>query len=84
MLPRMLTKSAAILTYNCSAHYDLLKAVIRLFCGFNVKDKIPSNHFGVIITHVPGGASSNNVLQWIQCFRYGMLRKFDYGPKKNI
>ena len=40
--------------------------------------------FGVMITHEPGGSSANNTLQWIQCYRNGIMRKFDFGPEKNL
>lgn len=58
---------------------------IRLLCGYNNANKIPSDLFGVIITHEPGGSSVNNAIQWVQCYRQGgVMRKFDYGNEKNI
>lgn len=58
---------------------------IRLLCGFSVRNKIPSELFGVIITHEPGGSSVNNALHWVQCHRQGgIMRRFNYGKIKNI
>jgi hypothetical protein len=37
----------------------------------------------VIIAHEPGGASVNNILQWVQFARTGEFRKFDHGTEKN-
>lgn len=57
---------------------------VRLLCGFSSKNKISDRYFGVMLTHEPGGASSNNTLQWVQCYRHGEMRRFDYGAKKNL
>jgi len=56
---------------------------VRLLCGQTLINKIPSDMFGVIITHLPGGASTNNTLQWVQCYRKGKMHKFDYGDVAN-
>jgi hypothetical protein len=37
-----------------------------------------------MITHEPGGASANNALQWVQCFRSGAMKKFNFGEQKNL
>lgn len=58
---------------------------IRMLCGFSAGNKIPADIFGVIITHEPGGSSVNNALHWVQCYRQGgVMRRFNYGKKKNI
>lgn len=55
-----------------------------MLCGTPKKNKINLDRLGVIIAHEPGGASIPNVLQWIQIYRYGKLRKYDMGKKKNL
>jgi hypothetical protein len=37
-----------------------------------------------MITHEPGGASANNALHWVQCFRSGNMKKFNFGSEKNM
>lgn len=62
-----------------------MMAFIRLLCGFSDRNKIPSELFGVIITHEPGGSSVNNALHWVQCYRQGgIMRRFNYGKKGNL
>jgi hypothetical protein len=57
---------------------------IKKLIGIN-KGNIPENMIGVIFTHEPGGASVNNVLHWIQCFRNKKkFHRFCYGAKKNL
>lgn len=84
VLPRMITKSVGILIYNCRLYYDSMMMFVRMLCGHSQKNKISSELFGVMITHEPGGSSSNNALHWVQCYRNGVMKKFDYGPKKNL
>lgn len=58
---------------------------IRLLCGFSVRNKIPAELFGVIITHEPGGSSVNNALHWVQCYRQGgVMKKFNFGKNTNL
>jgi hypothetical protein len=79
----MVAKAVGILIYNCRLFHSFILNFVRMLCGYSSKNKISENLFGVMMSHEPGGASSNNVLQWIQCFRHGKMRKFDYGPEKN-
>jgi hypothetical protein len=57
---------------------------IRLLCGHSERNRISSDLFGVMITHEPGGSSANNALHWIQCYRNGEMKKFDYGASQNM
>lgn len=41
VLPKVLSKAVGILLYNSFAHSKLMMVFIRLFCGFNIKNKIP-------------------------------------------
>lgn len=84
VMPRLLTKCVGVLIYNFQFYYDSLMMFVRLLCGYSEKNKISPDLFGVMITHEPGGSSSNNALHWIQCYRQGVMKKFDYGPKKNL
>ena len=36
-----------------------------------------------MLTHEPGGTSSSNIIQWMQCYRRGYLKRYDYGSTKN-
>lgn len=74
-----------VLLYNSGLHSGIMKAFIRLLCGFSERNKVPSELFGVIITHEPGGSSVNNALHWVQCYRQGgIMRRFNYGKKGNL
>lgn len=84
ILPHLLSKAFGILVYNYSFYHSITMLFVRLLCGFSIKNKISKDYFGVMLTHEPGGASSNNTLQWIQCYRKGDMTRFDYGPKKNM
>jgi hypothetical protein len=85
VLPKMLSKAVGVLLYNSVTHFKIMMGFIGVFCGFSVKNKIPESLFGVIIAHEPGGASVNNVLHWIQCYRQGgKMHRFNYGPDKNL
>ena len=73
-----------VLIDNSKVHFQVMMGFISLLCGFSNNSKIPKDLFGVIITHEPGGASTNNTLHWVQCYRYGgIIRKFCYGKQKN-
>ena len=85
VLPKVLSRAVGVLLYNSTLHLKVMMGFIRLLCGFSNKNKIPESLFGVIITHEPGGSSVNNALHWVQCHRQGgVMRKFNYGPEKNI
>jgi hypothetical protein len=84
ILPHLLSRAFGVLVYNYNFYHDMTMLFVRLLCGFSVKNKIPKDYFGVMLTHEPGGASSNNTLQWVQCYRNGDMRRFDYGTKKNL
>jgi len=38
----------------------------------------------VIAAQEPGGTSVHSIKHWIQAYRNGRFRKFDYGKEKNI
>lgn len=57
--------------------------IVNILCGTPNKNKIDLERLGVIISHEPGGASIQNVLQWIQFYRHREMKKFDHGKKKN-
>lgn len=84
VIPKVLSRAVGVLLYNSSFHSGIMMGFIRLLCGFSLKNKIPADLFGVIITHEPGGSSVNNALHWVQCYRQGgTMRKFNYGKRKN-
>ena len=83
MFPKFVGRAAGVLVGNCKFHFNFILMFIRMLCGFSVKDKIANKYFEVMLAHQPGGTSANNVVQWIDCFRTGQLRRFDYGSAKN-
>jgi hypothetical protein len=83
MLPKLLTKAFATLAYNSRIHFNIVMLFVRLLCGFSVENKIPKEYFGVMLAQEPGGASVNNLKQWVDCYRNGQMRRFNHGPKKN-
>jgi hypothetical protein len=85
VLPKFVSRAVGVLLYNSSFHSGIMMRFIRMLCGFSAVNKIPADIFGVIITHEPGGSSVNNALHWVQCYRQGgVMRRFNYGKKKNI
>jgi hypothetical protein len=36
-----------------------------------------------MVAHEPGGTSVKSVMQWVQAYRNGKIRKFDHGKNKN-
>ena len=85
VLPKVLSRAVGVLLYNSGIHTSLMMAFIRLLCGFSIRNKIPADLFGVIITHEPGGSSVNNALHWVQCYRQGgVMKKFNFGKHKNL
>jgi hypothetical protein len=80
----VLSKAVGVLIYNSRLHYHIMMKFIRMLSGHTLRNKIPTELFGVIITHEPGGASANNALHWVQCYRLGgTMKKFDFGKLKN-
>jgi hypothetical protein len=80
VIPKVVSRAVGVLLYNSDFHSGVMMKFIRLLCGFSIKNKIPAELFGVIITHEPGGSSVNNALHWVQCYRQGgVMRKFNYG-----
>lgn len=84
VLPKAISRAVGVLIYNSGFHYTFMTWFVRLLCGFSDKNKIPSELFGVMITHEPGGASANNALHWVQCFRKSSMHRFDYGEQENL
>lgn len=84
-LPDLLSRAFGVLVYNCRFYHCIVMFFVRLLCGNSLKNKISEPYFGVMLTHEPGGASTSNTLQWIQCYRHnGIMKRFDYGPQKNL
>ena len=79
ILSKFFSKAVGILMYNSKIHAFLIMYFIRMLCGFSKNNKISSEYFGVMLTHEPGGASPNNILQWINCYRTGIMKRFDHG-----
>ena len=84
ILPKFFSKTVGVMIYNSKIHSKIIMLFIRWLCGFNNKDKISNDYFGVMLTHEPGGASPNNILQWINCYKTGEMKRFDHGKQKNI
>lgn len=51
VIPRVLSRAVGVLLYNSTLHTSIMMGFIRLLCGFSIKNKIPADLFGVIITH---------------------------------
>jgi hypothetical protein len=83
IVPHALSRAVGVLAYNSRFHYSLYLVFIRLLCGITKKNNVTEDRLGVIVTHLPGGASTNNAIQWMQCYRHGKMRKFDYGKTRN-
>ena len=83
-LPDYITKPVGVLIYNTKFYFSLFFGIVNILCGTPNKNKIDLDRLGVIISHEPGGASIHNVLQWIQFYRHGKMKKFDHGKKKNM
>ena len=79
ILPKFFSKNLGGMICNNKIHSKLIMLFIRWLCGFNEKNKIPNDYFGVMLTHEPGGASPNNILQWINCYRTGQMKRLDHG-----
>lgn len=58
-------------------------AIFQQLMGVN-RNYIPEHMAGVIFTHEFGGASTNNVMHWIQSFRKKKFERFCYGEKRNL
>lgn len=82
-LPKWVTKATGILIYNNFYVFKFFLGIVNALCGVPVVDKIDKSRLGVIISHEPGGASIPNVMQWVQFYNSGKMRKFDHGKKKN-
>jgi lysosomal acid lipase/cholesteryl ester hydrolase len=83
-LPDWVTRAIGVLIYNTKFYFSLFFGIVNILCGTPNRNKIDKERLGVIISHQPGGASIPNVLQWIQFYRSGKVKKYDYGKKKNL
>lgn len=83
-LPAWMNRCVGILIYNTGIYFKGFLNIVNMLCGSPNENKFDLERFGVIIAHEPGGASVNNILQWIQFARKGSFRKFDHGKKKNL
>jgi len=83
-LPHCLSKCFGSIVNSSWVHYNMVMLFIRLLCGFSKKNKFSEDYMGVMLTHEPGGCSTNNIFQWVDCFRSGSMRKFNYGRKRNM
>jgi hypothetical protein len=85
LVPWKISKALGVVISNSATLTKIVVHGMKLLVGFTTKSKVPDNTWEVIFTHEPGGGSVNNVLHWVQCYRQGgKLRKFCYGPKKNL
>jgi pimeloyl-ACP methyl ester carboxylesterase len=85
VIPKAVSRAVGVLLYNSGLHAGVMMKFIRLLCGSSLRNKIPADLFGVIITHEPGGSSVNNALHWVQCYRQGgVMRRFNYGKRENL
>lgn len=57
---------------------------INLLCGKTQKANINVKRLAILAAHEPGGTSVPSIKHWIQAYRYGKFRKYDYGKEKNI
>ena len=83
-LPKWVTKATGVLIYNTDFYFKFFFGIVNTLCGKPMKNKIDTDRLGVIISHEPGGTSIPNVEQWIQFYNTGKIKRFDYGPKKNL
>lgn len=51
IIPKFVSRAVGVLLYNSGLHSGIMMKFIRLLCGFSIKNKIPADLFGVIITH---------------------------------
>ena len=79
-----LSKSIGVMMYNSKFHSNFVMYFIRMLCGFSNKNKISDEYFGVMLSQEPGGASPNNILQWVNCCRNGVMKRFDHGKRKKM
>ena len=80
-VPRALTQAAGTMMYNCKVHCGLMNKLVQMLCGSS--ENVPDHLFGAIIAQEPGGASSSNTLQWIECYRTGQMRRLCLGKSRN-
>lgn len=83
-LPAWMNRCVGVLIYNTGIYFKGFFHIVNLLCGTPSENNFDLERFGVIIAHEPGGASVNNILQWVQFARTGQFRKFDHGAEKNI
>ena len=82
-LPKHICQAEGHLISQSSLYYAIKLIGQKLLSGFNDKYKVSKEYFGATMAHWPAGGSLINILHWIQCYRSGTMRKFDYGVQKN-
>jgi lysosomal acid lipase/cholesteryl ester hydrolase len=84
LISRWMSQAIGVLLYNSAFHTRLITRGMQHLIGRN-NDLIPPSMVGLIFTHEPGGASLNNLLHWMQCFRSRKtFSKFCFGRRRNL
>ncbi|KAN0039510.1 hypothetical protein ACTA71_007299 [Dictyostelium dimigraforme] len=69
---------ALLLPSVCSITPLVCTSSLALLYGNDFSTKLNQSRLPVILSQIPGGTSTKNVIHWSQNFKYG-FQKFDYG-----
>jgi hypothetical protein len=79
-----MSRRVAVLVHHFQFYVTQILNFVVLLCGKTEKDNFNQAVMGIFVAHEPGGTSVNSVKHWIQTYRNGKFRKFDYGKAKNL
>lgn len=73
-----------VLIHHFEFYVDFVISFISFLCGKTEKNNIDGKRLGILAAHEPGGTSVYSIKHWIQAYRYGQFRRYDYGKKTNL
>ena len=82
-LPKQMNRKVGVLIHHYAFYANIILNFIYLLCGKTERNNLDVKRLGVLVSHEPGGTSIQSVKHWVQTYRNGKFRKYDYGATKN-
>lgn len=78
-----MNQKVGVLVHHYCFYSDIILNFIHFLCGKTEKNNLDVKRLGILVSHEPGGTSIQSVKHWVQAYRHGKFRKYDYGKAKN-
>lgn len=78
-----MNRRVGVLVHHYAFYTDIILNFINFLCGKTEKNNLDVKRLGILVSHEPGGTSIQSVKHWVQTYRHGKFRKYDYGKHRN-